>query len=229
MNLRLSPSPLDPLTHLRTRGPVDHTLPVTVIVTVLLRDTRFVTHNYNRHRLYSTHPVRGPDVHRERPSTVDSTVTNSQIRVGVRGSSSRDYGIHHPIQPVKVLGSGTRDDVPTSSLQSNPPEYKSGTFPFSTVVGTIRSHPVGNLRTVSRTDSPPSSSRLRDGDLSHVGMSRRFGRGRSSFTYRESTGSGPPRTGGRDHRHRTWIITGVGPTSCGGGSTTGLGSPLSSW
>lgn len=87
-NLRPSPSPPDPFLHPRTPGPVDRTVFTTVIVTVLLIDPRLSTGKYYRHPHCLTHPVRGPDVHHERSSTVNSTTVDSQIRVGVLGSSS---------------------------------------------------------------------------------------------------------------------------------------------
>lgn len=108
-NLQSSPSPPDPSTRPRIRRHVGHTLLLTGVVTALLKDPGLTTDNYNRLRRYSTHLVRGPGVHHERSSTFDSTIVGSQIRVGIRGSSSRVHGFQHLPRPLGVLGPDIRD------------------------------------------------------------------------------------------------------------------------
>lgn len=97
-------------THPRVRGPVTRTTLVIDIVTILLRDPGPTTRNYSRHRHYPTRSVRRPDVYHGRPSIVDSTITDPQLRVGVRRLSSQIHRVHHLNRT--VLGSDTRHRTP---------------------------------------------------------------------------------------------------------------------
>lgn len=137
-NLRSSPTLPGTSTRLGTRETTDRTTPTTVIVTTLLDDLGFVTCNHNHHRHYLTHPVRGPDIHRENPSTVDTTITISLVRVRVLAPFSQVHvRSHRLIRPIRGPGPNTRYRT-LLTLRSDSNEQDSGGRPHTSAIGITR-------------------------------------------------------------------------------------------
>lgn len=189
------------------------------------RDPEVVVRNYNRHRHYSTHPVRGHGVRHERPSTVDYTIVGPQVRVGVRRSHSRFHGFHHLTNPLGILGVDIRQNLPyrfDTTLPYTSPKgfhfrpWSVPTVPVQRIIGPLH-EPASHYR---RRDSGTVPSHDL---LGTTGVEPDH----PPLTRRESTGSGPLRVRGRDHRHGRGIESGVETTILRDGSNVDPGSPLS--
>lgn len=161
--MRLRPSVVTRSTHPRVQGPVDLTVPTSI---VLLIDLGCTTHEYNRHpdttRLTRSE-LRVSTIHVYLRSTPPSTHP-SGLESGVLLTSTRHHHLTRFVRKTEVSDTRPYPLQPVVTRSTRVEVRRTTTHTHSR---TIRPHPTRGPVVVLRVQHPSSPIRRRDDDLSH--------------------------------------------------------------